>query len=235
MQNTKIKYIVSLLNRLLPHPMIIYPPDYWISPLGAALGLIGTAYLSHFFLSDFNPWFIAPMGASAVLLFALPASPLAQPWSIIGGNLIAAVVGITCAKLIATPTLSVALAGSLDIALMMRLRCLHPPSGAVALTAILGGPKVSELGYQFALSPVLVNSLLLVMLAIIFNLLAKRDYPHHPKTPQKSTKDAGEITLEDVEKALRQHHELLDIDETDLLNIVKETEQIAKSRRKRQG
>ena len=235
MQNTKIKYIVSLLNRLRPHPMIIYPPDYWISPLGAALGLIGTAYLSHFFLGDFNPWFIAPMGASAVLLFALPASPLAQPWSIIGGNLIAAVVGITCAKLIATPILSVALAGSLAIAFMMRLRCLHPPSGAVALTAILGGPQVSELGYQFALSPVLVNSLLLVILAIIFNLLAERDYPHHPKTPQKSTKDVGEITLEDVEKALRQHHELLDIDETDLLNIVKETEQIAKNRRKRQG
>ena len=72
------------------------------------------------------------------------------------------------------------------------------------------------------------------MLAIIFNLLAKRDFPHHPKTLQKSIKDLGEITLEDVEKALRQHHELLDIDETDLLNIVKETEQIAKDRRKRQ-
>ncbi|MFM8392186.1 MAG: HPP family protein, partial [Methylophilaceae bacterium] len=142
------------------------------------------------------------MGASAVLLFALPASPLAQPWSIIGGNLIAAVVGITCAKLIATPILSVALAGGLAIALMMRFRCLHPPSGAVALTAILGGSQVSELGYQFVFSPVLVNSLLLVMLAIIFNLLAKRDYPHHPKIPQKSTKDVGEITLEDVEKAL---------------------------------
>ncbi len=68
---------MSLLNKLRPHPMIIYPPDYWLSPLGAALGLIGTAYLSHFFLGDFNPWFIAPMGASAVLLFAVPASPLA--------------------------------------------------------------------------------------------------------------------------------------------------------------
>jgi CBS domain-containing membrane protein len=234
MQNTPIKYIISLLNKLRPHPMIIYPPDYWLSPLGAALGLIGTAYLSHLFLSDFNPWFIAPVGASAVLLFAVPASPLAQPWSVIGGNLIAAVVGIACAKLIAAPILAVALAVSLAIALMMRLRCLHPPSGAVALTAILGGPQVSELGYQFVWSPVLINSLLLVILAIIFNLLAKRDYPHHLKTPQKSTKDLGEITLEDVEKALRQHHELLDIDETDLLNIVKETEQIAKDRRKRQ-
>ena len=185
MQNTPIKYIINLLNKLRPHPMIIYPPDYWLSPLGAVLGLIGTAYLSHFFLSDFNPWFIAPMGASAVLLFGVPASTLAQPWSVIGGNLIAAVVGITCAKLIAPPILAVALAVSLAIALMMRLRCLHPPSGAVALTAILGGPQVSELGYQFVWSPVLINSLLFVMLAIIFNLVAKRDYPHHPKTPQK--------------------------------------------------
>jgi len=215
-----------------PHPMVIHPHDYWLSPLGALLGLASTAYLSQIFLGTQNPWFIAPMGASAVLLFAVPASPLAQPWSVIGGNLIAASVGVTCAQLIASPILSVAIAGSVAIALMMRLRCLHPPSGAVALTAILGGSSISALGYQFVLFPVLANSLFLITLAIIFNRLCKRDYPHHPQAiPSKKT-GVLEITLEDVETALRQHHELLDIDENDLLNIVNETEQIAANRRK---
>jgi CBS domain-containing membrane protein len=54
-------------------------------------------------LQGFNPWFVAPMGASAVLLFAVPASPLAQPWSIIGGNLVAATVGVACARWIPEP------------------------------------------------------------------------------------------------------------------------------------
>src|SRR5450830_1606221 len=82
-------------------------------------------------------WLIAPMGASAVLLFAVPASPLAQPWSIIGGNLVSALVGVSYAKLVAEPALAAALAIALAIACMFALRCIHPPSGAVALTAVL--------------------------------------------------------------------------------------------------
>ena len=100
----------------------------------------------------FNPWFIAPMGASAVLLFAVPSSPLAQPWSIIGGNL----VSRADRRHLRAPACRhrrwpARLAGSLAIGAMFSLRCLHPPSGAVALTAVLGGPAVQALGYAFVL------------------------------------------------------------------------------------
>ena len=218
------------LKRLAPSPMIMNSQDYWIAPLGAFIGILGTAYLSYAILGVNNPWLIAPMGASAVLLFAIPASPLAQPWSVIGGNLIASTVGVTSALLITSPLLASALAASVAIGLMMRLRCLHPPSGAVALTAVLGGPSVQHLGYGFVISPVLLNSFVLVSFAMIYHQFSSHSYPHKSKPTIAPITETPEISLEDVESALRQHHELLDIDENDLLNIVKQTEVIAKQR-----
>ncbi|MFZ9642978.1 MAG: HPP family protein [Candidatus Methylopumilus sp.] len=226
-----MKNVWQWLIRCIPSPMMIHRQDYWIAPLGALIGILGTAYLSYQLLGFHSPWLIAPMGASAVLLFVIPASPLAQPWSVIGGNLIAAGVGVSCAHFIASPILASALAASIAIGLMMRLRCLHPPSGAVALTAVLGGPNITQLGYQFMLNPVLVNSVIIVAFAIIYHQFSHHSYPHQHKT-EATPASPLEITLEDVESALRQHHELLDIDEIDLLNIVQETEALAKNRRK---
>ena len=71
--------------------------------LGARLGLFCTEWVGRHALGAANPWFIAPMGASAVLLFAAPASPLAQPWSLMAGNLVSALIGVFCAQIIAPP------------------------------------------------------------------------------------------------------------------------------------
>ncbi|MBX9347518.1 HPP family protein, partial [Chromobacterium vaccinii] len=157
------------LRGFWPQPIVTSRRDRLAGSLGAAFGLIATAWVCHRALGEPNPWFIAPMGASAVLLFAVPASPLAQPWSLIGGNLCAALVGVSCARLIGDPVLAAGIAAAIAIALMFPLRCLHPPSGAVALTAVLGGPAVARLGYGFAWHPVLLNSLLLLAAALLFN------------------------------------------------------------------
>ena len=66
--------------------------------------------------------------------------------------------------------------GSLAIAAMFTLRCLHPPSGAVALTAVLGGPAVASLGYGFVLWPVALNSVILLSIAVAFNGALRRNY-----------------------------------------------------------
>ena len=79
------------------------------------------------------PLLIAPMGASAILLFAVPASPLAQPWPVIGGHMVAALVGVTIAHLVGTPMLAAPLAVALSFGAMTIFRCVHPPSGAIAL------------------------------------------------------------------------------------------------------
>jgi CBS domain-containing membrane protein len=201
---------------------------------GALFGLVLAGLCSFLMQGQTSDavWLIAPMGASAVLLFAVPASPLAQPWSIMGGNVVAAIIGVTCAKLIDAPLLAAAIAGSLAIAAMFALRCLHPPSGAVALTAVLGGPTVHAMGYGFVIFPVALNSLLLLLTALFFNNATGRRYPHlvqpAPANPHL-TKDAVPtarigLTPEDLDIVLARYNQVLDISRDDLEAILLETE-----------
>jgi CBS domain-containing membrane protein len=219
------------LKSFLPQPMIVGPREFWLSPIGAGLGLLVTNWISLYFLGESNPWFIAPMGASAVLLFAAPASPLAQPWSIIGGNTIAALVAVTC-QMALGPTGAVAsIAAAIAIGIMMRLRCLHPPGGAVALTAVLGGPAITKLGFGFVFAPVLLNSVILLLIALIFNAAMKRNYPHRPIVKAITPiQDPASITHEDILAALHKSKEYLDIDEGDIESILNTAESISKKR-----
>ncbi|GGE06540.1 membrane protein [Aureimonas endophytica] len=212
------------------------------SALGALVGLLATGVLSRLAVGEGTalPVLIAPMGASAVLLFAVPASPLAQPWSILGGNLVASLVGVTVARLVPDPFVAAALAGGLAIAAMMALRCLHPPSGAVALTAVLGGAAVRDLGYGFVLWPVLANSAILLGTALAFNNLAGRSYPHRPleKAPDHGTADrppTGRIgfSSDDLDAVLAEYDQLIDVDRGDLEAILRQAE--IRSYRRRAG
>lgn len=120
----------------------------------------------------------ASMGASAVLLYAAPHSPMSQPWPLVGGHIVSALIGVTCAMHIETLAISAPLAAALSILLMTMLRCVHPPGGAAALIAVVGGKDIHALGYQFVFSPILVN--VLIMLAITYvvnNLVLRRTYP----------------------------------------------------------
>jgi CBS domain-containing membrane protein len=164
------------------------------------------------------------MGASAVLLFGVPASPLAQPWAIIGGNLIAATVGVTAAIYIHLPLAAAAVAVSVALGLMSLLRCVHPPSGAVALTAVLGGPHISALGYRFILCPTTINTLLLVAAAVLFNNLTKRSYPHHAHQPAHPHPPLSPLRLrpEDFDAVLADYGDTIDISRDDLETLVNE-------------
>ena len=162
--------------------------DYRIhlrASIGALVGILITGYVTEAALgmSMGLPLLIAPMGASAVLLFAASSSPLAQPWNVLGGNTIAALVGVFTYMWLKDPIAAsgVALAGS--IGLMSLLGCLHPPSGAIALTAVLGGSSVHDLGYTFVLWPVGVNTVLLLASALIFNNLTGLRYPPRKEMP----------------------------------------------------
>lgn len=200
------------------------------------VGLTSYALLPH---EARTIWLIAPMGASAVLLFAVPSSPLAQPWSILGGNLCAALIGVSCAKLVQEPALAAALAIALAIGGMFLLRCIHPPSGAVALTAVLGGPVVHDMGYAFVLSPVLLNSALLLAAALFYNNATGRRYPHaqHSAAPHPhQTRDELPITRlgfshEDLDAVLKDFNQVLDIGRDDLEEIFLQTEMRAYHRR----
>lgn len=185
---------MSLLQRLSPGLVRTSLRERLRVSAGALTGICLTGLVSSLALGGNGsvPMIVAPMGASAVLLFAAPASPLAQPWSILGGNLVAALIGVTCALFIPNVLIAAGVAIALAIAAMLVFNCLHPPSGAVALTAVLGGPTIHDAGYWFALSPIALNSVVLLSVALLFNNVTGRRYPHlapAPGQPAQKTSD----------------------------------------------
>lgn len=206
--------------------------------IGAFVGLLVTGLVTILIEGNTSavPYLIAPMGASAVLLFAVPSSPLAQPWSIIGGNTVAAFIGVTCAIWINHPATAAALAVSLSIIAMFALRCIHPPSGAVALTAVLGGATVHAQGYWFVLVPVGINSIILLMVAILFNNATRRPYPHlttkNTQIAQNTPPDMRfGFNTEDLNAVLKEYNQVLDVSIDDLQSLLQQTEMHAYKRR----
>ncbi|WP_320199942.1 HPP family protein [Agrobacterium sp. rho-13.3] len=223
----------NLLRLIVPEAMPVSYKERFRAATGALIGIFVTGVIGHLAVGSNAalPALIAPMGASAVLLFAVPSSPLAQPWSILCGNILSAFVGVTVAMLIADPFIAAALAISLAIAAMMALRCLHPPSGAVALTAVLGGAAIHDLGYGFVLWPVASNSIVLLTLAVLFNNLSGRRYPHSIRSQPAShgTKDPAPIqrigfSSADLDDVLKEYDQVLDIERDDLETILRRTE-----------
>ncbi|WP_425998542.1 HPP family protein [Caulobacter sp. DWR1-3-2b1] len=201
---------------------------------GALLGLLFAGLLGRLAVGGetlAHPLLMAPIGASAVLVFAVPASPLAQPRSVIGGNVVSALVGITCAMLIPGALIAAPLAVGLAIGMMMLLGCLHPPGGAVALIAVIGGPAVTEAGYLFALNPVALDSALLVAAGMIWGRVTGHSYPHkvpvvasshHTSHPAPDARVG--FTSGDLDKALARYGELLDVSREDLDALFRQVE-----------
>jgi CBS domain-containing membrane protein len=209
--------------------------DRLIACTGALIGIAVTGILCGVALGrdPHLPLLVAPMGASAVLLFAVPASPLAQPWSIIGGNTLSALTGCLVAQFVHDPVIAAGAAVALAIAVMSFTHCLHPPGGAAALTAALGGPAVASWGLLFPFVPVALNSCILVALGLLFHRLSRRHtYPHVPAPTPVNIHGTADLPPplrvgfrhEDVDAALEKLHETFDIDRDDLEQILAEVE-----------
>ncbi|MCB1876251.1 MAG: HPP family protein [Chromatiales bacterium] len=153
--------------------------EKWVSALGGLFGLGAVLLISQMELGlSAAAGLVGSMGASAVLLFAVPHGPLSQPWAVFGGHVISAVVGVSCAQTIQDPTVAAAAAVALAIGAMHYFRCIHPPGGATALSAVVGGDAVHQLGFQFVLTPVLLNAVTILLVALVFNApFAWRRYP----------------------------------------------------------
>lgn len=162
------------------------------------------------------------MGASAVLVFCLPASPLAQPWPVVGGNIVSALIGIACAQLIPAPHLAAGAAVALAIGAMLLVRCLHPPGGATALLMVLSGVHDPSA----ALVPVDLNALLLTLAGLAYNNATRHSYPH--RAPPVA---AAGVTVEDLDAVLNRYNELLDVSRDDLRALIDRTQRIAQQRR----
>ena len=204
--------------------------DRLIACVGAGFGVFAAAVAGFGVQNVWTalPFLIAPIGASAVLVFAVPASPLAQPWSVLGGNVIAASVGVAVLHLVPNLVTAVAIAVASAILLMSLMRCLHPPGGAAAITTILGGQAIIDAGYWFPVTIVAANSAALVAAGWLFHKFSGHSYPH--RTAPSQTLPLG-LLRADIDQAVEESHETFDIDLADLEALLLRAERIAEQRR----
>jgi CBS domain-containing membrane protein len=206
---------------------------HWIGPkvvgkewlrgaLGGLLGIGLTAWISHAMLGSDPalPWLVAPMGASAVLLFEVPASPFSRPWPVVVGHLVAAAIGFGVHQLLGGGALAIGLAVGLAIAAMSLARCLHPPAGGTAVLMSVGSPAIAAAGWTFLLTPIALNAMLLVALAFVFHRATGHSYPHHAA--------AISPDLAEIEAVMSEWDEVLDISSEDLAALI---DTIARKRR----
>ncbi len=141
--------------------------ELFVSAIGAFIAVAMAGFFSNAILvSTDSPLIIASAGASAMLMFGLPHAPVSHPWNLIGGHTVSAIVGVTCYYLISDALLSTSVAIPLALVVMHLLKCMHPPGGATAVTAIIGGEAIHQLGYIFVVIPIFFNSLILLVVAI---------------------------------------------------------------------
>jgi CBS-domain-containing membrane protein len=157
------------------------PPGVSISEIlwswiGAFLGISAVALLNYDLLEDTDlVMIIGSFGASAVLIYGAIKSPLAQPRNLVGGHLVSAVIGVFCYQLLhGTMWLAAAVSVATAIAAMHATRTLHPPGGATALIAVIGGQKIHDLGYLYVMVPAGLGAAIMLVIALVVNNIPKR-------------------------------------------------------------
>ena len=215
----------------MPEAVTLSTGEKLRSVLASFVAILVVGYVTSLFVSGIAlPVLIASIGASSILMFAVYHSPLSQPWPMTAGNILPALIAVTCGKLIQDVVLAAAVSLSLSLFIMQLLRCVHPPGGALALLPLLGGASVHELGYQFVLEPVGLNVLILLMLGFVFNnLLPGRRYParsislgrDNHKNDDPASLDRLGVNQADLHNALKEMNTYLDVTEEDLGQIYK--------------
>ena len=208
------------------------------SAVGGFVAILSVFIVSQWFVGTAAAGIIvASMGATAVLLFAVPHGPLSQPWSVIGGHLFSAVIGVSCAKLIPNEILAASIAVGLSIGVMYYLKCIHPPGGATALSAVIGGEAVHQLGYLYVITPIFINVCIILLIAVFYNYLFHwRRYPSywHKQIQQAeqpiSKEHYSAISHADFVYALSELDSFVDVNEYDLLRIYDLATKKAKNR-----
>lgn len=207
------------LRNFLPASVRVGYSEACRMALGVALGLLVTGMLSRWWSGSVgNMWMVSSLGASAVLLFGMPASPMAQPWPVLVGTVLSALVGAAAQALIADTALACAVAVGLSVLLMVPLRCMHPPGAGFAAYVVLEHIN----GVALVAFPILFNVAVLLLCAVIYNALTGKRYPH----PQHSLKRGfssdgnGVFAPEDLDAALKHYNQVLDISRADLEGLM---------------
>jgi CBS-domain-containing membrane protein len=178
---TLVEYVNKMKGSTKSPPGVGTGELAW-SWVGSALGIGICGFLSSAYFEPRDLTFlIGSFGASAVLVYSAVKSPLAQPRNLVGGHVLSGLVGVACYQLFGdTIWIAAAMAVSLAIVSMLATKTLHPPGGATALIAVIGGAKVHNLGYLYAIVPAGSGAIILLIVALLVNNLSKnRKYPEY--------------------------------------------------------
>jgi CBS domain-containing membrane protein len=225
-----------MFSRWLPATINTRPSEWSRAAIGMAMGTLLSVWVcSLVFGIEVAQHLIGPLGASAVLLFAVSSGALAQPWSILGGYLSAALVSLLMAHLLGRTLGSACLAAGLAVVLMCWLRCLHPPAGALALTLVLADPATIAMDWK-ALGPVMLGAATMLLCALAYNNLTRVRYPKRASEPvalipaDHPPVDSQAITTEDLKRALADMEAFFDVTPEDLEQLIHASELHARRR-----
>lgn len=195
---------------------------------GAMAGIILIGIAARLLMGEglsYSPLLALPIGASAVLVFAVSASPLAQPRGVIGGNLVSALIGVAVGYLIPLPLVAAGVAVGLAIWVMILLKCLHPPGGAMALGgALLARHDLASSLHYVALA--FICSVLMVLCGWLWVNRTGKTYPHRAPPPAP----VSGFSMIDIDRALARYGELLDVSPDDLAVLFADVERRAHDR-----
>jgi CBS-domain-containing membrane protein len=218
MVKTELKHLLGVNQQVTTHK------EKFISFVGGIISIYLIYLITELLLGVADAIYIIPsMGATAVLLFAAPKVAFSQPWNVFGGHIISAIIGVACFQLI--PDIHIAAAASVGLAIWAQyyLRCIHPPGGATALAAVIGSTQIHDLGYLYVVTPVLINTLVMLVVAVAFNaLFSWRNYPASlakKSSALEKTEIYAPIKHEDFVYALSEIDSIVDISEEELLTI----------------
>ncbi|CAM3691479.1 hypothetical protein CCOS865_01971 [Pseudomonas reidholzensis] len=227
----------SRLQRLLPAPLNLPPKEWLRAGMGALLGLFLAGWLcSLAYGPSIALHLLGPLAATAVLVFAVHGGPLAQPWPVLGSYAVAGALGLALRHGFGSELWVAATALGVSLLLMCLLRCLHPPGGGVAVSAVLADPGLVALG-DHLLEPIMLNVLILVAVAVLYNRLTGVRYPkraaprkdlHHTHDPLPSARVG--VSTADLDQALEDIGEYVDVTRDELERIILATEQHALQR-----
>ena len=221
-----MNHFVAKIQTILGVDNSVSHTEKLTSALGGFIGISLISWVSFQFTGAGGAALIVPsMGASAVLVFAVPHGRLSQPWALFGGQIISATIGVACYQFIPNLFLASGLAVGLAIGAMHVCRCVHPPGGATALAAVIGIEQIHGLGYMFVLTPVLLNTIIIFVTALMFNnFFPWRRYPsclmRFTDTPSLGAKQSSRlIDKQHIERALADMDMVVDLNANDLQQI----------------
>lgn len=215
--------MIRLLERMGFRQPPVSLKEKFLAGVLAFTVLFGVSFVHQMNAMPDQPLLMASMGATAVLLFATPHSTLVQPWSIIGGHVVSASIGVAALQWIPAPFTAAAAVG-LSILAMHLLHCLHPPGGATSLFAVIGGPGIWGLGYGYVLNPVALDAGLMLLFGLLIHNILRPSAPYPAPVSiaaviPEETLPPTLITPADIRESLEESGHYLDITDDDLWQV----------------